>query len=82
MRQREFGLALSVLHKHNPTMRRTLSFVVAFVLLMTGSGALAYLLFFAQGWQGWMVLAAAVVATVGAGWLWSDFVDAAPNDER
>jgi hypothetical protein len=60
-------------------MRRSLGLVVAFVMLMSGSGALTYLLFFAQGWQSWMVLAAAMAATIGAAWLWSDYIDAAPD---
>jgi hypothetical protein len=63
-------------------MRRTLSLAIALALLVFGSGALVYLLFFSQGWRGWMILAALLVAGLGAAWLWSDFIDATPNEDR
>jgi hypothetical protein len=42
---------------------------------LTGFTSLAYLLLFAAGWKGWMVLAAGTVFAVGAMWLYSDFID-------
>jgi hypothetical protein len=56
-------------------MRRTISFVIAILLTLTGFTSLAYLQLFAAGWKGWMVLAAGTVFAVGAMWLYSDFID-------
>ena len=36
---------------------------------------MAYLLFFAAGWMGWMVMGAGLLFTAGALWLYDDFAD-------
>ena len=36
---------------------------------------MAYLLFFAAGWKGWMVMGAGLLFTAGALWLYDDFAD-------
>jgi CHASE2 domain-containing sensor protein len=63
-------------------MRRVISLVLALTLFFAGTFALGYLLLFAAGWKGWMVIAAAMMGVVGAMWLYSDFIDATPNDQR
>ena len=42
---------------------------------------MVFLLFFAAGWRGWMVMGAGLIFTVGVLWLWSDFIDATPNED-
>jgi hypothetical protein len=61
-------------------MRRTISLALALCLTLGGSGALVYLIFFADGWKGWMFAGAAFTAALGAMWLWADFIDATPNE--
>ena len=59
--------------------RRAFSLAFALVLTMGGAGMLAYLLFFANGWKGWMLIASGTFAIVGAFWLYEDFINATPN---
>jgi hypothetical protein len=40
---------------------------------------MAYLLFFAAGWKGWMVMGAGLLFTAGAVWLYDDFADTTPK---
>lgn len=54
-------------------IRRTISLTFALALFVVGLGALAYLLFFALRWKGWMLMAAGFVTALGAMWLWEDF---------
>lgn len=63
-------------------IRRAISLVLA--LLLTASGAVAsfYLLFLAQRVPFRAAAAAGFVLTLGLIWLYSDFIDATPNDQR
>ena len=61
-------------------MRGAISLLLALCLTIGGGAGLAFLLFFAAGWKGWMVMAAGLFA-LGAVWLWSDFIDATPNED-
>jgi len=46
-----------------------------------GVGGIIYILFFASGWRGSVVVAAATVGFVGLYWLWADFIaDPQPDD--
>jgi hypothetical protein len=57
-------------------VRRAISLLLALCLTIGGGAGLAFLLFFAAGWKGWMVMAAGLVFALGVVWLWSDFIDA------
>ena len=61
-------------------MRRTISLFLALALMIGGWGFLTYLLLFAPGWRGIMVMGAGMVGCVGTFWLYDDFIDATPND--
>jgi len=54
---------------------------MALALFLGGCGALLYMLFFAAGWRGIVLIACGFVATMGAMWLYSDFIDATPSDQ-
>lgn len=54
-------------------IRRAISLVFALALIIVGLGALVYLLFFALGWKGWMLMAAGFVTALGGMWFWEDF---------
>jgi CHASE2 domain-containing sensor protein len=54
--------------------------ILALTLLIAGTSALCYLLFFAHGWKGWMVMSAGLVSSIGGVWLWDDFINA-PKEE-
>jgi hypothetical protein len=60
-------------------VRRTISLVIAITLMTVGFGFLAYLLLAASGWKGWMVVASGFAGTVGAAWLYEDFINATPK---
>ena len=60
--------------------RRAVSLIVALVLLFGGAAALCYLLFFAHGWKGWMLITSSTMSVVGAFWLYEDFLNATPNE--
>jgi hypothetical protein len=60
-------------------MRRIISFVVALALVVIGAGGMAYLLLFANGWKGWMVMGAGLVFTAGAVWLYDDIRNSDAN---
>jgi len=62
-------------------VRRSINMILALALTVAGAAGLVFLLFYAAGWQGWMVMAAGSVFTAGILWLWSDFIDATPNEE-
>jgi hypothetical protein len=55
--------------------------VFALGLLAAGFGFLAYLLFFAPGWRGWMIIGSGFSGAIGALWLYED-INATPNEER
>jgi hypothetical protein len=65
---------------YNCTMRRTLNLIIALCLTLVGAGGVIYLLFFAAGWRGWMVMAAGLLFTAGVVWLYDDFINATPNE--
>jgi hypothetical protein len=50
-------------------------------LTIASGGGLIYLLVFAAGWKGWMVMGAGFLFAIGVVWLWSDFIDATPNED-
>jgi hypothetical protein len=56
--------------------------VLALCLIAAGVAAMVFLLFYADYVKGWMLMAAGLVFAVGAVWLYSDFIDATPNEER
>ena len=56
-------------------MRRTISLIIALCLTLFGAAGMAYLLFFAAGWKGWMIMGAGLLFTAGALWLYDDFAD-------
>lgn len=56
-------------------MRRIVSIVVALVLTIGGAMTMIYLLLFAHGWKGVILVAAGFVTTMGAVWLYSDFIE-------
>ena len=61
--------------------RRTISLVLALALMIAGFGFLFYLAAFSPGWPGWMmIMGSALVGTLGAYWLYEDFINATPND--
>jgi hypothetical protein len=62
-------------------MRRIISFVIALCMTLGGAISGIYLLMFAHGWKGWMVMAAGLVFTLGVVWLYSDYIDATPNED-
>ena len=62
-------------------VRRTISFVLAFLLMVSGSAAAIWSLFFADTYSFRMMGAAGLVIAVGAIWLYSDIIDATPNEE-
>jgi hypothetical protein len=50
-------------------------------LALVGGGAYLtfHLLFLSAGWRGWMVMASALMLTIGAYWLYEDFINAKPG---
>ena len=53
-------------------LRRAISLVFALGLLAAGFGFLAYLLFFAPGWRGWMIIGSGFSGAIGALRLYED----------
>ena len=53
-------------------LRRAISLVFALGLLAAGFGFLAYLLFFAPGWRGWIIIGSGFSGAIGALWLYED----------
>jgi hypothetical protein len=62
--------------------RRAISFVLACLLTGGGAAAATWILFLANGYSFRLAGAAGLVFAVGVIWLYSDFIDATPNDER
>jgi hypothetical protein len=62
-------------------MRRIISFILALSLTAAGVVALIFLLAFAEHWRGWMFMAAGLMFVAGGAWLYSDFIDATPNEK-
>jgi CHASE2 domain-containing sensor protein len=63
-------------------IRRTISLILALALFIVGLCGLCYLLLLAPWWKGWMVMAAGGMATLGGLWLWEDFINATPNEQK
>jgi DnaJ domain len=61
-------------------VRRLVNFTCALALTLVGF-ALA-VSFFANGGRGLLLMAAGTMLFTGACWLWSDFINATPNDRR
>jgi hypothetical protein len=61
-------------------VRRIISFIIALCLTGFGAFGLIYLFLFAAGWKGWMVMGAGLIFTLGVIWLYSDYIDATPNE--
>jgi hypothetical protein len=53
-------------------MRRVISLIIASSLAAIGGAGVLYLLLFAAGWKGWMVLGAGGVFAAGVMWLYDD----------
>jgi hypothetical protein len=61
-------------------IRRIISLILALALTVAGYGFVVYVLLFAAGWSKPVVVAAAFAGTLGAFWLYEDFIDATPNN--
>ena len=59
---------------YDPAMRYAIAFLVAAALFLGGGYALWFLLTSADGFKGWMVMAAAFMWVGGAAWLWADYI--------
>jgi hypothetical protein len=57
-------------------MRRAISLIVGLCLTIAGAVSGVYLLFFAQGWNVWMLISAGFAVAVGAMWLYADLTEA------
>jgi hypothetical protein len=62
--------------------RRTISLILASLLTVGGGVGAVWFLFLAPFNSLLLVGAAGLVLAVGAMWLYSDFIDAKPNEER
>ncbi len=62
-------------------MRRPISFVIAFCLIVAGAVGMAYPPLFMSGWNRGMVLGSGMVFTAGVVWLYADFTEPAPGEE-
>jgi hypothetical protein len=62
-------------------LRRAINLVIALTLTGAGGASLSYLLFFADGWKGWMLMASSLVLIVGLAWLWEDYIKATPDPD-
>jgi hypothetical protein len=50
-------------------------------LSVAGIGGLIYLVLFAAGWKGWMIISSGTFGFIGLYWLWADFINADPRSE-
>ena len=73
------GLGDRPARPHNCPMRKFVSAALATALVAMGGGGMIYLLLFASGWKGWMVMGAGFVFVAGAVWLYDDFKSHAPS---
>ncbi len=62
-------------------MRRFISFSIALTMFCVGTAGFIYLLAFAPRWTGLTVMTAAFIGALGGLWLYSDFIDATPNEQ-
>ena len=63
-------------------VRRSISLALALALMIAGFGFLAYLLLLLPAWSWTEVAGSGFAGTLGAAWLYEDFINATPNDER
>jgi hypothetical protein len=63
-------------------VRRAISLALALALMIAGFGVLAYLLLLAPDPSWRMVAGSGFLGTIGASWLYEDFINATPNDEK
>ncbi|QDW36378.1 hypothetical protein FFI89_004000 [Bradyrhizobium sp. KBS0727] len=60
--------------------RRIISLMLALALMISGLGFLFYFAAFSPVWSWWMITGSGFLGTVGAYWLYEDFINATPND--
>ena len=60
-------------------VRRVISLVFALALFGCGAYLTFHIVFLSEGWRGWMVMASALMLTIGAYWLYEDFINAKPG---
>ena len=63
-------------------VRRAVSLALALALMIAGFGFVAYLLLLAPDTSWRMVAWSGFLGTIGAYWLYEDFIDATPNDRK
>lgn len=63
-------------------IRKAINFAIALALTLAGVSSFIFLVFFANGWRGWMLMASAAVGFGGAYWLWADFMGGEPNEDK
>jgi hypothetical protein len=61
-------------------VRRTISLALALALMIAGFGFLAYFLLFAPASSLGMIAGSGFAGTLGAYWLYEDFINATPNN--
>jgi hypothetical protein len=62
-------------------LRRAIGLVIALTMIGAGGGSLGYLLFFAAGWKGWMLMASSLVLVVGLIAIWENYIKATPDPD-
>lgn len=62
--------------------RRTISLVLAGLLTIAGAASAIWFLFLAPVYSFRLASAAGLILAVGVMWLYSDVIDATPNEER
>jgi hypothetical protein len=62
--------------------RRIFSLVLASILTVAGAIGAVFFLFFAHRYSFRFAAGSGLVLGVGLMWLYSDFIDATPNEER
>lgn len=55
--------------------------MIALTMIGAGGGSLGYLLFFADGWKGWMLMASSFVLVVGLIAIWENYIKATPDPD-
>ncbi len=63
-------------------MRRIISFVFAVALVVAGASWAVHMWLYAERLYGKVLLAPVFMMVVGAIWLYSDFIDATPDERR
>ena len=63
-------------------IRRMINFMLALALMAAGGAGVLFLLLVADRFKGWMLVGAGFACGLGVIWLYSDFIDATPNEEK